>query len=190
MTTQFGHRYTKDELYFKRLLDKKIDLSPEKLAIHIYRLENRIIRRYGEGRFSEALKTLSHIQRVYTQIEIYYTADIGKNFTIFHGIGTVIGADVVIGDNVMIYQNVTIGSKGWSYEGRPRIGDGAIIYAGSKILGDIVIGDNCIIGANAVVLKSFPNNCVIGGLPARRLKANNPGTNARFFKEATGKAVI
>ena len=98
------------------------------------------------------------------QIELYYSAEIGKGLKINHGIGTVIGARCRIGDNCMIHQNCTIGDR---KGGRPQIGNNVIIYAGSMILGDIIIGDNTIIGANSVVTKSCPPNSVLAGTPAK-----------------------
>lgn len=72
-----------------------------------------------------------------------------------------------IGDNCLIHQNVTLGDKNG---GRPTIGDNCVIYAGAKILGDIHIGNNSIIGANAVVLKSCPENSTLLGIPAKIYK--------------------
>lgn len=83
-----------------------------------------------------------------------------------HPIGIVIGEGVEIGKNCIIYQNVTIGQKNNKY---PKIGNNVTIYAGAIVIGDIVIGDNCVIGANAVVNKSFPKNSVIVGIPARKI---------------------
>lgn len=104
------------------------------------------------------------------QIEIYYSATIGKAFKINHGIGTVIGARCRIGDNCTIHQNCTIGDRNG---GRPEIGDNVTIYAGAMILGDITIGDGCIIGANSVVTRSYPEGSVLGGSPAKIIKKTN-----------------
>ena len=103
------------------------------------------------------------------QIEIFYSADIGKGFKINHGVGTVIGARCKIGDNCMIHQNCTIGDR---KGGRPTIGNNVIIYAGAMILGDITIGDNTIIGANSVVTKSCPPNSILVGSPAKIVGIN------------------
>lgn len=89
---------------------------------------------------------------------------IGKNFRPEHYLGLVIGSGVIIGDNCVTYQQVTLGQKNDLY---PQIGDNVTIYAGAKIIGDIKIGDNVIIGANAVVLKDIPNGCTAVGVPAR-----------------------
>lgn len=93
--------------------------------------------------------------------------NIGENFVIGHPVSIVIGDKVIIGDNVKIYQCVTIGQKNNKY---PRIGNNVVIYPNSVIVGDITIGDNCIIGAGSVVISSIPNNCVAAGNPARVIK--------------------
>lgn len=81
--------------------------------------------------------------------------------------GTVIGARCSIGANCTIHQNCTLGDKNG---GRPKIGNNVTIYAGSMILGDITIGDNCIIGANSVVMESCPANSILVGSPAKIIK--------------------
>lgn len=157
----------KIDIEIKNLLNEDLFLKPEDLAIHIYRLQNKIIEKYGENNSSTILQVLSYIQRMYTQIEIYYSAKIGKNFKITHGLGTVIGARVNLKDNIHIYQNVTLGDKDG---GRPTIYDNVTIFAGAKVLGDIEIGKNSIIGANSVVIDSFPENSIIIGTPAKLKK--------------------
>ena len=92
----------------------------------------------------------SLLGRFLSGFEIYYSAEIGNGLRINHGIGTVIGARVKIGDNCLIHQNITLGDKN---SGRPTIGNNITIYSGAKILGDIHIGDGSIIGANSVCLK-------------------------------------
>ncbi len=95
-------------------------------------------------------------------------AKIGPGLELRHPTGIVIGDGAVIGKNVSIYQNVTIGIRG---EGEyPVIGDNVKIYAGACILGRVRIGDNAVIGANAVVLADVPDNAVAVGVPARILK--------------------
>lgn len=91
------------------------------------------------------------------------------NVEIAHGIGIVIHQSSVVGDGTKIYQNVTIGSG----EHGPRIGDNCILGAGCCILGDIVIGNNVRVGANAVVLKDIPDNCTVVGVPAHIVRQNN-----------------
>lgn len=78
-----------------------------------------------------------------------------------------IGDGVEIGRNVTIFQNVTLGRSDAGVEAYPRIGCNTIIYSGAVIIGDVSVGENCIIGANSVVTKSVPDNCVAVGAPAR-----------------------
>jgi Serine acetyltransferase len=152
------------------LLNTQVSLGPEKLAIHIYNVQRKIIDNFGEENSKEILQALSYVQRMYTQAEIYYSSEIGENFTLVHGLGTVIGARVKIGNNVTVYQNVTLGDKGDGSRRRPVLENNVIVFAGAKVLGGITIGANSIIGANSVVLDSFPENSIIAGSPARLIR--------------------
>lgn len=100
---------------------------------------------------------------------MFYSATIGKAFKINHGVGTVVGARCKLGDNCTIHQNCTIGDRNG---GRPTIGDNVMIYAGSMILGDINVGNNSIVGANSVVTKSFSDNSILVGTPAKNIRQN------------------
>jgi len=116
---------------------------------------------------------LSFIARQITGIEIHPGAKIGKNFFIDHGSGTVIGETAEIGNNVTIYQNVTLGGTSLEPVKRhPTIGDNVVIGVGAKILGPIKIGSNVKIGANSVVTKDIPPNSVVVGVPGRVTKRN------------------
>ncbi|HUY00344.1 MAG TPA: serine O-acetyltransferase [Candidatus Deferrimicrobium sp.] len=116
---------------------------------------------------------ISHIARQITGIEIHPGADIGKNFFIDHGSGTVIGETTVIGDNVTIYQNVTLGGTSLKQEKRhPTVGNNVVIGAGAKLLGPIKIGDNVRIGANSVVTSDVPPESVVVGVPGRVVARN------------------
>ncbi|WP_305848820.1 serine O-acetyltransferase [Microcystis aeruginosa] len=94
------------------------------------------------------------------------SCSIGKGLFIQHGFSTIVMAD--LGDNCWINQQVTIGYKDKS--GRPKIGNNVRITAGAKVLGNITIGDNVTVGANSVVVKDVPANCVVVGIPARIIK--------------------
>ena len=96
------------------------------------------------------------------------TPDIGPGLFILHGFGTIMAAES-IGNNCFIFQQVTIGG-GWLGDHRPIIGDNVTIYAGAKVLGTITIGNNSLVGANAVVLKDVPANCTVVGVPAYIIK--------------------
>ncbi|MBE6827765.1 MAG: serine O-acetyltransferase [Ruminococcaceae bacterium] len=106
-----------------------------------------------------------------TGIEIHPAAVIGKRFFIDHGTGVVIGETTEIGDDVTLYQGVTLGSTGKDVGKRhPTIGNGAMIGAGAKVLGPITVGDNSNIAAGAVVLEDIPANCTAVGVPAKVVK--------------------
>ena len=89
---------------------------------------------------------------------------IGKSFHPAHYLGLVIGPGVIIGDNCITYQQVTLGQKGGLY---PTLVNNVTVYTGAKIIGDVHIGNNVSIGANAVVLQDVPDNCIAVGIPAR-----------------------
>lgn len=106
-----------------------------------------------------------------TGIEIHPAVQIGKSFFIDHGTGVVIGETAVIGDNVTIYQGVTLGGTGKDTGKRhPTIGNNVMIGAGAKVLGPLVIGDNSRIAAGAVVLGDIPANSTAVGVPAKVVK--------------------
>ena len=107
-------------------------------------------------------RIISYISRIITGIEIHPAVEIGKNLFIDHGFGVVIGATAEIGDNVTIYQGVTLGGRSLKNEKRhPTIKDGVIIGAGANILGPITIGKNVKIGSNTNVIKDVRENAVI-----------------------------
>ena len=113
-------------------------------------------------------RIISNISRFLTGIEIHPAVKIGKNFFIDHGMGIVIGETTVIGDNVSIYQGVTLGGTKWEKRKRhPSISDNVVIGAGAKVLGPITVGKNSKIGANSVVTRNVPSNTVVVGIPAR-----------------------
>ena len=106
-----------------------------------------------------------------TGIEIHPAAKIGKRFFIDHGTGVVIGETTEIGDDVTLYQGVTLGGTGKDVGKRhPTIGNGVMIGAGAKVLGPFKVGDNSRIAAGAVVLHEVPPDCTVVGVPARIVK--------------------
>lgn len=109
-----------------------------------------------------------------TGIEIHPGAQIGKGFFIDHGNGVIIGETTVIGNNVTMYQGVTLGGTGKEHGKRhPTIEDNVMISAGAKILGSFTIGANSKIGAGSVVLEAVPPNSTVVGVPGRVVKRNN-----------------
>jgi serine O-acetyltransferase len=114
---------------------------------------------------------ISQCSRFFTGIEIHPGAKIGKGFFIDHGMGVVVGETSEIGDNVTLYQGVTLGGTGKEQGKRhPTIGNNVVISAGAKVLGSIIIGNGVIIGAGAVVVRSVPDNCTVVGVPGRIVK--------------------
>lgn len=108
-----------------------------------------------------------------TGIEIHPAATIGRRFFIDHGTGVVIGETTVIGDDVMIYQGVTLGGTGKDTGKRhPTIGNNVMIGAGAKVLGPFKVGDNSNIAAGAVVLDEIPPDCTAVGVPAHIVRRN------------------
>ncbi|MDF2985999.1 MAG: serine acetyltransferase [Eubacterium sp.] len=109
--------------------------------------------------------------RIFLGAVIPYTAQIGKDTEFLHaGLGVVIHVNAVIGDNVKIMHNVTIGGRGTPKV--PVIGNGVFIGTGAIILGDVEIGNNAMIGANAVVIRSVPPNSVVAGVPAKIVRTS------------------
>jgi len=114
---------------------------------------------------------LSQLARFLTGIEIHPGAVIGRRFFVDHGMGVVVGETAIIGDDVLIYQGATLGGTGIVKGKRhPTIGNNVVIGAGAKVLGNISIGDNSYIGANAVVIKDVPPNSTVVGVPGRITK--------------------
>lgn len=113
-------------------------------------------------------RIISYITRIVTGIEIHPGAKIGRRFFIDHGEGVVIGETTVIGDDVLIYQQVTLGGTGKETGKRhPTLGNNVIVGAGAKVLGNIKIGDNVRIGAGSVVVEEVPEHSTVVGVPGR-----------------------
>lgn len=109
-----------------------------------------------------------------TGIEIHPGAQIGENLFIDHGNGVIIGETAIIGNNVTLYQGVTLGGTGKEHGKRhPTLGDNVMISAGAKIIGSFTIGDNSKVGAGSVVLEAVPPNCTVVGVPGRIVKRDN-----------------
>ena len=140
--------------------------SPGLHAIWAYRGLHKLWNRPG-GRASA--RALSTIVRSVTGVEIHPGAQIGRRFFIDHGMGVVIGATAVVGDDVMLYHGVTLGGRSLARgtKRHPTVGDRVTIGAGARVLGNIDIGDDVQIGANSVVVKPVPTGAVATGIPAR-----------------------
>jgi serine O-acetyltransferase len=116
---------------------------------------------------------LSQWARLFTGIEIHPGAEIGHRLFIDHGMGVVIGETCVVGDDVTLYQGVTLGGTGKEKGKRhPTLGNGVVVGTGAKVLGNITVGDNCRVGAGSVVLRSIPDNSTIVGVPGHIVLRN------------------
>lgn len=138
-------------------------------ALWFYRIAHALYKRkyYTVARF------VSQFARFLTGIEIHPGAKIGRRLFIDHGAGVVIGETAEIGDDVTIYQGVTLGGTGKEKGKRhPTIGNNVLIASGAKVLGSITIGDNSKIGAGSVVLKPVPPNSTVVGVPGRVVVQN------------------
>jgi serine O-acetyltransferase len=128
---------------------------------------------YRAGWFVLA-RLVSQVARFLTGVEIHPGAKIGKRLFIDHGMGVVIGETAEVGDDVLLYQGVTLGGTGNECGKRhPTLGHNVVVGAGAKVLGNIVLGDNVKVGASSVVVHSVPANCTVVGIPARITKSRS-----------------
>lgn len=166
-------RNIKEEISVIRERDAAIHSSLEvflypsfKVMMH-YRIAHRL---YAKKHFFLA-RWVSQRGVRKTGIEIHPGAEIGKRFFIDHGNGVIIGETTIIGDNVTLYQGVTLGGTGKEQGKRhPTLGNNIMVGAGAKVLGSCTIGDNCKIGAGSVVLGDVPPGSTVVGVPGRVVK--------------------
>lgn len=148
----------------------EVFLYPSFKAILRYRMAHKL---YLSGHYFLA-RWISQRAARKTGIEIHPGATIGKGFFIDHGAGVIIGETAVIGNNVTLYQGVTLGGTGKEKGKRhPTLEDNVMVSAGAKILGSFTIGENSKIGAGSVVLGAVPPNCTVVGVPGRIVKRND-----------------
>ena len=133
-------------------------------AIWMYRVAHWMWQRPGL-RFGSRL--VSQFARFMTGIEIHPGATVGRRFFIDHGMGVVIGETAIIGDDVLMYHQVTLGGRARGrFKRHPTIGNRVLIGAGAKVIGDITVGDDAKIGANALVVKDVETGAVVVGIPS------------------------
>ena len=136
-------------------------------AIWAHRIAHALYKR----KFYFIARAISQISRFFTGIEIHPGAVIGRRFFIDHGMGVVIGETCEIGDDVTIYQGVTLGGTGHEKGKRhPTLKNNVLVATGAKVLGSITIGENSKIGGGSVVLKDVPDNATVVGIPGRIVK--------------------
>lgn len=162
--------YIKDEIQVVKERDPAVKsdmevlLYPSFKVILRYRIAHRL---YLKNHFFLARWVSQRAARK-TGIEIHPGATIGKGLFIDHGSGVIIGETTIIGDNVTLYQGVTLGGTGKEQGKRhPTLKDNVMVSAGAKILGSFTIGENAKIGAGSVVLEEVPPNCTVVGVPGR-----------------------
>jgi serine O-acetyltransferase len=141
--------------------------------------------RMGHALWSRRLyllgRIVSHLGRFLTGIEIHPAARIGRRLIIDHGMGVVIGETAEVGDDVYLYHQVTLGGTTVARGKRhPTLGNGVIVGAGAKILGNILVGDNARVGANAVVVAAVPADTTVVGIPARPVERRPDRRRQRF----------
>lgn len=130
----------------------------------------------------------SHVARFFTGIEIHPAARIGRRFFIDHGLGVVIGETAVIGDDVTLYQQVTLGGTGKKRGKRhPTLENGVVIGAGAKVLGNITVGQGAQVGSGSVVIKDVPADATVVGIPGRVIALN--GKRVTASEQETALAV-
>ena len=169
-------KFVKEEIAIIRERDPAIHSSMEvflypsfKVMMH-YRLAHRL---YESGHYFWA-RWVSQRGVRKTGIEIHPGAKIGRGLFIDHGNGVIIGETAIIGNNVTLYQGVTLGGTGKEQGKRhPTIGDNVMISAGAKVLGSFTIGENSKIGAGSVVLSPVPPNSTVVGVPGRVVRRDN-----------------
>ena len=131
-------------------------------------LVHRFSHKLYEWKIPVLPRFISFVMRFFTGIDIHPGATIGRRFFIDHGMGVVIGETTEIGDDVLIYQGVTLGGTSSSQGKRhPTIGNAVVVGAGAKVLGNILIGDNAKIGAGSVVVNEVPVNATVVGIPGK-----------------------
>jgi serine O-acetyltransferase len=138
-------------------------------AVWFYRINHWL---WNHG-FWLLARWLSQVARFLTGIEIHPGAKIGRRLFIDHGLGVVIGETAIVGDDVTLYQGVTLGGTGKEHGKRhPTIEDEVVIGGGAKVLGNITVGRNCRIGAGSVVLRNVPENSTVVGVPGHIIFRN------------------
>lgn len=166
----------KEEINIIRERDPAIHSNLEVLLYPSFRVMlsyRRAHKHYLKGHYFRA-RWISQRAVRKTGIEIHPGAQIGKGFFIDHGSGVIIGETAIVGDNVTLYQGVTLGGNGKEKGKRhPTIGNNVMISAGAKVLGSFKVGDNSKIGAGSVVLEEVPPNSTVVGVPGHVVKRDN-----------------
>lgn len=137
-------------------------------GLHAIWIQRGITHKLYEKKHFALARFISQLARLLTQVEIHPGAKLGRRLFIDHGAGVVIGETAEIGNDVTLYQGVTLGGTGKeSGKRHPTLGNDVVVGAGAKVLGSFRVGNNVKIGAGSVVLKPVPDNCTVVGIPGR-----------------------
>ena len=143
-------------------------------GLHAIWIQRGITHKLYQKKHYALARFISQIARLFTQVEIHPGAKLGRRLFIDHGCGIVIGETAEIGDDVTLYQGVTLGGTGKeSGKRHPTLGNNVVVGAGAKVLGSFTVGDNVKIGAGSVVLKPVPANCTVVGIPGKVVKKDD-----------------
>jgi serine O-acetyltransferase len=155
-----------------RSVPEVLILYPGFHAVQMHRIAHRL----WTGGHAFSARFVSHVNRMFTGIEIHPGATIGRRFVIDHGMSIVIGETAEIGDDVMLYQGVTLGGTSLEHRKRhPTIGDRVVVGAGAKVLGAVMVGSDARVGAGAIVVKDVPPGATVVGLSGRVLDKHVKG---------------
>lgn len=142
---------------------------------------HRVSHRLWKAQWKWLARSLSTFSRWLTGIEIHPGATLGRRVFIDHGMGVVIGETAEIGDDVTLYHGVTLGGTSWKAGKRhPTLKNGAVVGAGAKVLGPIVIGENAKVGSNSVVVKDIPDGATAVGIPGRIIVSKQQDISANI----------
>ena len=152
----------------------KLEIMLNYPGLHAIWIQRGITHKLYQKKHYALARFISQIARLFTQVEIHPGAKLGRRLFIDHGCGIVIGETAEIGDDVTLYQGVTLGGTGKeSGKRHPTLGNNVVVGAGAKVLGSFTVGDNVKIGAGSVVLNPVPANCTVVGIPGKVVKKDD-----------------
>ena len=152
----------------------KLEIMLNYPGLHAIWIQRGITHKLYQKKHYALARFISQIARLFTQVEIHPGAKLGRRLFIDHGCGIVIGETAEIGDDVTLYQGVTLGGTGKeSGKRHPTLGNNVVVGAGAKVLGSFTVGENSKIGAGSVVLKEVPPNSTVVGVPGIVVKRDN-----------------
>lgn len=152
----------------------KLEIMLNYPGLHAIWIQRGITHKLYQKKHYALARFISQIARLFTQVEIHPGAKLGRRLFIDHGCGIVIGETAEIGDDVTLYQGVTLGGTGKeSGKRHPTLGNDVVVGAGAKVLGSFTVGNNVKIGAGSVVLKAVPDNCTVVGIPGKIVRKDD-----------------